>query len=791
MGYELQKLMNMYGVSTSTMAAAPQMPGAAPTALAEGATAEQQAKYATDKAAFDESVRKYGLDKAQYDQYAQEYQNRLANTNLYNQAQFSTTGANVPAFTTYSDAQKAALGYGPAVTPTVGAPTVGGGEETVPVMPQPGPDASNPNPVVNPLRVLAGETKTQYLERVKGMGAPGRGQNAPPGMMFGPNDALVPDPNSGGTILPISQLNPQNFTGTGQGGLNQQIQNYMSTNPSTPDLNAYMTRYGITDYDIRNAMGTGTTYGAPQWTDMLASPVYGANYDTGTVGTTTGGTTTGGTTDTTGTTGTTDTGTGGTTTGGTTGTTGATTGTVYNPYQAYWNDPNWKGSDAYNQWVEWKNSNRARGGYIKNYAQGGAVQGYRRGGPPGTIYGGAGDDMLMGGSEEDTLPPVDPNAALEAMLNRYAPQTVTSEQIAAASERRLAEQKAFEDILRSQLQSTDSNPMSKAEKYFRLAAAFGAPTKTGHFSENLALVGQTLAEDLAAKAQREREARERGLGVELEIQKMRMGTAGEEYDALRGVQSEEAKYRRDVANELLKEQIASGKAGYTQVTGAELGLTGDDAGKMFNVSPEGQVTAIGGAGTTVNVGGGSQDKLDEEFAKLDAKSLAEVSTTGMQAIRNIGRLDHLETILADSPQGLEGAAKLFAGEFGINTEGLDSAQTAQAVINSLVPEQRAPGSGPMSDADLALFKQSLPRIINQPGGNEMILNTLRAIAQYDAEGAAIVQQFRAKEIDSVKAFELLQARENPLANFRAPGATEGSGGGSTIRTWNPETQELE
>jgi hypothetical protein len=194
-------------------------------------------------------------------------------------------------------------------------------------------------------------------------------------------------------------------------------------------------------------------------------------------------------------------------------------------------------------------------GPAQNYAQGGAVQGYQRGGPPGTIYGGAGDDMLMGGSEEDTLPPVDPNAALEAMLNRYAPQTVTSEQIAAAAERRVAEQKAFEDILRSQLQGSDSEPMSKAEKYFRLAAAFGAPTKTGHFAENLSLVGQEMADQLAAKAQREREARERGLGVDLEIQKMRMAAAGEDFEALQGVQSEEAKYRRDVAKELLKEQM--------------------------------------------------------------------------------------------------------------------------------------------------------------------------------------------------------------------------------------------
>jgi hypothetical protein len=69
-----------------------------------------------------------------------------------------------------------------------------------------------------------------------------------------------------------------------------------------------------------------------------------------------------------------------------------------------------------------------------------------------------------------------------------------------------------------------------------------------------------MSSQLAAKAQREREAREKRLGVDLEIQKMRMGTAGEEYDALRGVQSEEAKYRRDLGNKLIMEHISSGKA---------------------------------------------------------------------------------------------------------------------------------------------------------------------------------------------------------------------------------------
>ncbi len=77
----------------------------------------------------------------------------------------------------------------------------------------------------------------------------------------------------------------------------------------------------------------------------------------------------------------------------------------------------------------------------------------------------------------------------------------------------------------------------------------------------------------------------------------------------------------------------------------------------------------------------------------------------------------------------------------------------------------------MSDADLALFKQSLPQIINQPGGNKIIVDTMRKIAEYDAEGARIVQQLRSGELTRAQAFDALQNRVNPLAK-----ASGGAGG---------------
>ena len=207
---------------------------------------------------------------------------------------------------------------------------------------------------------------------------------------------------------------------------------------------------------------------------------------------------------------------------------------------------------------------------------------------------------------------------------------------------------------------------------------------------------------------------------------------------------------------------------------------------------EAQALARAGAGgTTIDMGSGG-GKFEEGFAKSDAELLGTVFSTGLQAQRNLGRIDQLGNLLARAPQGAEGAMKAIAGEFGIATEGLDDIQAAQALINSLVPEQRTPGSGPMSDADLALFKQSLPRLINQPGGNAIILATMKAIAQYDAEGAGIVQQVRAGEITRDQAFQLLMDRRNPLADFSASGPSiDSATGAPRVRTFNPVTGQLE
>lgn len=242
------------------------------------------------------------------------------------------------------------------------------------------------------------------------------------------------------------------------------------------------------------------------------------------------------------------------------------------------------------------------------------------------------------------------------------------------------------------------------------------------------------------------------------------------------------------------EVIAQGpaKPGYRPMTPQEVTATpGLDPGKAWQVSPDGKIEQIGGGGVTVNNSIDGGGKFEEAFAKGDAETIGTVYDAGLAATRNLGRIDQLETLLQGAPSGMGGRLAQMAGEWGLAIDGTDAVQAAQAMINSLVPEQRPAGSGPMSDADLELFKQSLPRIINTPGGNQMIVDTMRAIAQYDAQGAEIVQRMRLPEGDPnrltrAEAFQMLQERQNPLSAFKGQAgavpatAAPAAGGGTTI-----------
>ncbi len=171
----------------------------------------------------------------------------------------------------------------------------------------------------------------------------------------------------------------------------------------------------------------------------------------------------------------------------------------------------------------------------------------------------------------------------------------------------------------------------------------------------------------------------------------------------------------------------------------------------------------GATNVTTNVG--ETDKFYENLDKKNAETFSALSTTGMQARGKLGQIDRLDALLSQSPQGAEGAIKQWLGDLGVKTEGLDAIQSTRALLEKMVPEQRAPGSGTMSDADIVMFRNSLPRVINQQGGNQVILQTMRGIAQYEQQMGDIADAVADRSISPAEGRAKIRDLKNPLSDY--------------------------
>lgn len=177
----------------------------------------------------------------------------------------------------------------------------------------------------------------------------------------------------------------------------------------------------------------------------------------------------------------------------------------------------------------------------------------------------------------------------------------------------------------------------------------------------------------------------------------------------------------------------------------------------------------------------AEKAFETKAGGLMAESYGEVMKQGVASSRALGTLTRLESLLDKTGGGLVPALQSFAGQFGIKSKGSSDIEAAQAVINRLVPEQRAPGSGTMSDRDIELFKASLPRLINTPEGNRQILEAMRGIVEYDIKAGQIARDALNGRIKQDEAEKRLNDLRNPLEQFRSQARLN----------FNPQTGRLE
>jgi hypothetical protein len=145
---------------------------------------------------------------------------------------------------------------------------------------------------------------------------------------------------------------------------------------------------------------------------------------------------------------------------------------------------------------------------------------------------------------------------LNAMLARYMQPGASSygAELAEARGRARAETEAFNKMLQDAIKgSGEGGGPSKSEMYFRLAAAFADPGKTGSFGEGLGRAAGAVAEQKKAEREARRAAARESLQLGLTAQQARMTGAREDVSSLRQLAGEEMKDKRTVTAELLKE----------------------------------------------------------------------------------------------------------------------------------------------------------------------------------------------------------------------------------------------
>ena len=167
--------------------------------------------------------------------------------------------------------------------------------------------------------------------------------------------------------------------------------------------------------------------------------------------------------------------------------------------------------------------------------------------------------------------PVSPPAMdLMSMVQRYMGQESSyGPELRAARERAAAESANFEQMLR-QMATSEREPPDKAELYFRLAAAFGAPTRTGTIGETLGAVGKELAAHQQETRTTRRADEQMRRQLAMEIAKSRMGAAREDVASLRGLAGEEMKDRPALLMEYMKSGRPQSEAGKAA---ADMGLS--------------------------------------------------------------------------------------------------------------------------------------------------------------------------------------------------------------------------
>ena len=233
--------------------------------------------------------------------------------------------------------------------------------------------------------------------------------------------------------------------------------------------------------------------------------------------------------------------------------------------------------------------------------------------------------------------------------------------------------------------------------------------------------------------------------------------------------------------------------------GLEPGVTYQRNLKTNQIKPVGT-----GAGVTVDIAAPppGETKYEEETGRIQAQTFAELSKMGSNAARALLDINSLESAFKSAavrtgPQGFVASA---LANMGIEVEGGKEYEQIKALVSRLIPAQRPPGGGPMSDADAILYANALPKLLGTKEGQLQIIADIKAVNEYDRKLGEIANLAISNQISRGEAQRRIAQLSNPLERYRNQGGAGEAGapaapaaGGFSVQTkggtFNFESQE--
>ena len=144
---------------------------------------------------------------------------------------------------------------------------------------------------------------------------------------------------------------------------------------------------------------------------------------------------------------------------------------------------------------------------------------------------------------------------------------------------------------------------------------------------------------------------------------------------------------------------------------------------------------------------GQQEKRSEESIKADQTYTSGMRTQSSTNATLQNQLSTLKDLSGKIEEGKVGALRSYVGSFapglGIDPT-IDDKQQFEAIINSIIPTLRVPGSGVFTDKDAELMAKSLPQLAGTSEGRAKVLEDLQDKVDMQAAEAQAMEDYIAK-----------------------------------------------